>query len=1142
VGNQTSFLKPNTEKIKLTFPLSQELLVLNIRLKALKFLGYYQNIANMKNDTIGKKDWTMKLHQRFKINLIGLILTFSVLTIFPVSVMAYRFESATLGETGLTDIGYTVGAFQFVGVRFQINKPIIATSIGGHFFKFKYSDSGDIFAAVVKLDSFSDFPDSDDLTTSDVLAYTIIQTPEYSDLISGPISLTLEPGVYGLIFGAGLFGTNGAAGAPYNGIAYPPNSYFYWQNGYRDGGISGSYFFLEGTEIEIGNYNFSNISTLSDEFQLWIDISIDGQVLTTICQNYDFFVKQNDQIVTSNIECQYLENQQTEIDNSGRYRIWFKLNPDSNNQRATYFEDGKIYMCEKDDPFACTVFNGLSDFSVYGTTFDITKHAWQFRNGDWNKPTGFGPSGFFWSDDIYKSANIIEDYLPENRREDFWESMGKWLTTKGGCYGLVNSAISNFTHMENAQPWGTGTIANWRIEIESNWDNVNNYTIPPYKPFTTNNIYSNRETFDIDNGWTTQSAKKIMYHFVSQPHFSEEHDYWTGEDISYYFTKPSGVDILKGGSPISLGIKGFDNGEGWGHRVAITQSIFWNGHEKHIIWDNNYPYPEKKNGYGPYLEWYVENSQQYEPARHINYINENDGNGWHWPSGPKYQMSDIPSLVFKGNNDDWREEDSQNIYNRWQDTNVQAMALEYSPFNLLSNELQYESYHHIEVLMVGAKVEDIINNQSGLPVPLIPYGAIQPERSVIKKTAGGFFSTVYLPVDHQYIVNAKIVSQSPGTKVFVTIPNSDGTVEKINYENVGVNINEDIEINFIVGRDNSDKSIKRTVNGISIDVYPFDYSGTHPNKIGAPENVQAFFENNMVNVLWTNTDHSNLSTITVVRKETGYPLTSDDGTVIFNGFSEYTTDTSVSANSTYYYSVFSHDANGGISDPAHAIVKTDAFCIFGLIGTGESGLKSTKIILSDDQGRILDSYTTGENGQYLFPNLESGNYNIEASHPSYSIQDPIRSISIIDYNIQQDFTADPIPTVELLFDLSELKVGHQAFIQWAYRNLDNDNSVDLSINRGSSWETIGSNIPIIDGQFIWSIDGPETDNAVLKISLNGNLSVFDEHIVNIKQIPCNGDFEPDGDVDGADLSAYLVNPMEISLADFSASFGRTDCP
>jgi len=41
---------------------------------------------------------------------------------------------------------------------------------------------------------------------------------------------------------------------------------------------------------------------------------------------------------------------------------------------------------------------------------------------------------------------------------------------------------------------------------------------------------------------------------------------------------------------------------------------------------------------------------------------------------------------------------------------------------------------------------------------------------------------------------------------------------------------------------------------------------------------------------------------------------------------------------------------------------------------------------------------------------------------------------------------------------------------------------------------------------------------------------------------CQGDVEPDGDVDGTDLAAYISNGDTEDLGDFATNFGRVDCP
>jgi hypothetical protein len=42
-------------------------------------------------------------------------------------------------------------------------------------------------------------------------------------------------------------------------------------------------------------------------------------------------------------------------------------------------------------------------------------------------------------------------------------------------------------------------------------------------------------------------------------------------------------------------------------------------------------------------------------------------------------------------------------------------------------------------------------------------------------------------------------------------------------------------------------------------------------------------------------------------------------------------------------------------------------------------------------------------------------------------------------------------------------------------------------------------------------------------------------------IGCFGDYHNDGDVDGADLAAYTIDPAGFNLADVAANFGREDC-
>jgi len=95
---------------------------------------------------------------------------------------------------------------QFIGVKFFVSQPATTAAIGGLF-----GEVLDIFGAVVRLSSASDFPDSTDLTTPDVLGaariFDFSGSNQNAAVFSRPLSVTLERGWYALVFGSGLFGT-----------------------------------------------------------------------------------------------------------------------------------------------------------------------------------------------------------------------------------------------------------------------------------------------------------------------------------------------------------------------------------------------------------------------------------------------------------------------------------------------------------------------------------------------------------------------------------------------------------------------------------------------------------------------------------------------------------------------------------------------------------------------------------------------------------------------------------------------------------------------------------------------------------------------------------------------------------------------
>jgi hypothetical protein len=155
------------------------------------------------------------------------------------------YESATLGSIGQSS-GLIVDAGQFLGVRFEVTATVQTGSIGGHFYDSGFP--GGFFAAIVTLTGPADFPDSSDLSTSDVLGSTLLLPPPrfLSDDVFADLELTLTPGWYAMIFGSDLFGATGRGAAPSSNTDIGSPSYFYRKDtgGYVDGLLSDLRFVL----------------------------------------------------------------------------------------------------------------------------------------------------------------------------------------------------------------------------------------------------------------------------------------------------------------------------------------------------------------------------------------------------------------------------------------------------------------------------------------------------------------------------------------------------------------------------------------------------------------------------------------------------------------------------------------------------------------------------------------------------------------------------------------------------------------------------------------------------------------------------------------------------------------------------------
>jgi hypothetical protein len=150
-------------------------------------------------------------------------------TVFTAQASTITLESASLGPTKQFG-GIVLDANQFLGWRFQLNSTFQVTEIGGHLSGSFFSrGNNQIFGAIVSLSAPNALPQGDPFQPGEVVASTTF-TPSFpSSDVTVPLSVTLNPGNYALIFGSGLFGASGEGFMPYNNTNLSdPQSYIRW--------------------------------------------------------------------------------------------------------------------------------------------------------------------------------------------------------------------------------------------------------------------------------------------------------------------------------------------------------------------------------------------------------------------------------------------------------------------------------------------------------------------------------------------------------------------------------------------------------------------------------------------------------------------------------------------------------------------------------------------------------------------------------------------------------------------------------------------------------------------------------------------------------------------------------------------------
>jgi len=866
-------------------------------------------------------------------------------------------------------------------------------------------------------------------------------------------------------------------------------------------------------EITAQNYEFGNIDPRSDKFSVWMaNVTINGETPTWqhFCGDYYISVegdngKGADMIGCGCVDC---KDDKTPCGECLRYRIDFEIDKDKTYPTAAYFENGVIKFTDATTGTVSEV-TGLDNFSVYGTTFDLEEDAWSFENTSWGMAKG----------DVEKYRKIIADEIDtaEGRtsspdgtggagRETFNAHVGFQISSEeqtkstGLCYGLATSAIANFTRKNISDSWGRGEVEDWKSKIDNHWDKEHNRAVYPFKPFRAllpSHPWAWRNVHDLTWG---ESAKMIMYYFASQDAYLNPRttQNWVGKDVGMYKVPLNREEelslanmLLKKGVPALFA---FGTETGGGHAVTWVQLMRWNNRSKYMFWDNNYPYDSSKET-GPYAEWKVfdRNGKYDSNCKSMMMLHQTKRHG-----DILYSFSNLDHiwilLPCQNNN-----REVQNIYNLWDEqTCLSAQDLQNDltansiPSQVPTSLTLYNTPNHLKIMFIGGTIDGIYNQATGNKISPVFTDTLQPGQAAIQSTMGGTYHLIYLPADTTYRVEATKSSDMPYAEVYATIPNTDGTADKLYYDNIGLSETDATGFYFLVGRSNSDRTLHRT--GAS-DKAP-DYDITLDMAITPPTEFTGIFNAGQVHLSWNNTDHPSLSLVKVLRSESGFPSSPTDGVEIYSGVGKNTADNTAQNNTLYYYAAFSMDNQGRYSESATAAVDTARFAVTGEVTNNGAGVSNAKIEIRDSEQFPVAMIYTGADGSYVLGNLENGSYSVEASATGYSIDNSPQTVTINNGNQVVDFTTTAVPSLNFVFDIDGLNLGSQAQISWKFQNIDSNETIIVQ-KIADSVVTQLAEVPISDNYILWNVDGFVDEEITLKILLKNDSSVSDTDSLKI---------------------------------------------
>ena len=517
-----------------------------------------------------------------------------------------------------------------------------------------------------------------------------------------------------------------------------------------------------------------------------------------------------------------------------------------------------------------------------------------------------------------------------------------------------------------------------------------------------------------------------------------------------------------------------------------------------MLWDNEYPFKKRVEEGGPYIEWHVtdDGNNKYAPDNnHFDMINHVT-----LKASPEYSNIKHVKILWPCGRTSGKKE-SLNIYNLWGEECPTTPASQNQPPSNLTTGFAIPS-GYMEVMFLGGTIDGIYEQSTGEKITPVPYGELSDGEAVIFPSMGNTYQLLYFSTDKIYRIEGTKSADMASAEIYVSIPNGDGTVEELNYNNFGLGRTDATAFSLFAGQGNADKVIHRTGGS----GYNPDYDINTETPVTPPTGLAGITKNGQVQLSWENIDHPSLALVKVLRKESGYPTSPDDGVEVYSGINESYTDDTVQPDKLYYYAAYSMDNQNNYSDSAITLVNTSRFAVTGTVNSGSDNVGGARVELRNADSSTVKVCWTRSDGSFILNNLENGQYTVQVTASGYSIDNSPRSVTINNGNQEMVFNAIAAPMIQLMYDMDQVNIGNKIQITWKYRNIDNSEKIKVEKITNDTTRTMAE-VPASQGFVIWDVSGPVNDNVTIKISTKSDPSISDSDELSIAPyVPARSSF------------------------------------